>query len=437
MVIPAVQVAYIFLVVLMGTGWGAVSLWAATSKLHSLIRLAGVVLPLCVFMRVPAAEPVLFFALQSIVVAVGVGFSNRRDKASQGFTFSLRWLLIATVVACLLLAVFARTSVSSLWTWASLVSGGVSLGIATLLAASTTQSFRWTKPIVSAGCLAVSAVPMGLSDSLLINFPEWDKGISSLTLFGSAATASQIAIASFCLWGGVLLLTYLLLVSLLGLLKLARSQQNTAQAWLGRVGFAVLLTSIVVPVTWVYAHIEPAVSIQRDVVSPRGYELFNSARDHVFTTGPIDFPDQATDQQLSAAIKKNDKAIVMFQEIAKLRVEPPIDWDINSIINDIQFLRSVARVFAADSILARRQGRFGDVVDRSLEAIHISRTFSDTNLMTGLAGIAIEAIGHNSLGYVRTQLNESQATGHGPSKDCSEIDETRYQPRSAMTICRI
>ena len=64
------QAAYIMLVVLMGTGWGVVSLWTATSKSHRAVRLSVPVLLLSLFLRVPAYEPVLFFAIQVDVASV-------------------------------------------------------------------------------------------------------------------------------------------------------------------------------------------------------------------------------------------------------------------------------------------------------------------------------------------------------------------------------
>ena len=48
------QIAYLVLVILMGTVWGVISLWAATSSLHWALRLTVVAVLLALFLSVPA-----------------------------------------------------------------------------------------------------------------------------------------------------------------------------------------------------------------------------------------------------------------------------------------------------------------------------------------------------------------------------------------------
>lgn len=403
------QLAFTVLVVLMGSAWGVVSLWAANSKFHLAFRLGAVALPLGLFVSVPAYEPVLFFALQATVVAVGVAVAAPRESEVSRLKFSLKSLLIGTLVASALLTVAARTNIPSRWTGLSLVAGSVSLGITTLLAAWTTRPWSLTKPIVAVVCLAVASIPVGLWDSLVINFPEWDKAGGSPAFFAPGKTASQVVIASTCFWFGILLATYLLLMLTLFCWSLFKEDGVAWKKRLGTVGIVSLLAMMVLPVACVYVCIPPAPVGRTISADSNGYDVLVEAGDHFVNSGAIDFPQQATDAQLAAAMQKNAKAISMVRDASRIPFEPPRDWNINAMLVHTQFIRSMARVFMADSILARRQGRIDDVITNSLDIIQLAHRTDESNLMTGLVSIAVESMGHQMLAGVRQDLNEVQS----------------------------
>ena len=400
------QIIFAVIALLMGTAWGALSLWAATSQRHWAIRLLAVALPLGLFLTVPAHEPVLFYALQSIVVAAGISIRRHRQGESQRIRFSLTSLLVATLVASLLLAVGARNNIPSRWTWLALLAGSISLGIATLLAA---WKIRWWKKLflVPIG-LAVAAVPMGLCDALLLGFPEWDRGSAPPMLFGGAATASQLTRATSWLWFNVLLGTYALLCAILGFWSLARADVEWKK-WVGRVGVGSLLALIVAPVAWVYVCIPPPTPTRLAIVGKNGFDVMTGARDRFILVRAIDYPDQATNAELAAAMKKNAEAMSMFREMAKLPFQPPPNWSMIDVHNDTEFLRYIARAFVADSTLARREGRLDDVLTNVMDLDHIAHNMERSNMMMVLVSIAVEGMAHQTLAEVRADLDHAQS----------------------------
>ena len=400
------QIIFVVIALLMGTAWGALSLWAATSKQHWAIRLLAVALPLGLFLNVPAHEPVLFYALQSIVVAAGISIRRHRQSETQRIKFSLKSLLVATLVASLLLAIGARNNIPSWWTWLALFAGSISLGITTLLAA---WKIRWWKKLFLVPiALAVAAVPMGLCDALLLGFPDWDRGSVAPMLLGGSATASELTRATSWLWFNVLLGTYALLCAILGFWSLAYADVEWKK-WVGRVGVVSLLALIVAPVAWVYVCIPPPTPSRRAIVGKNGFDVMTGARDRFVLVGAIDYPDQATNAELAAAMKKNAEAMSMFREMAELPFQPPPNWNMIDVQNDVVFLRYIARAFVADSILARREGRLDDVLSNVMDLDHIAHNMEGSNMMMVLVSIAVEGMGHQTLAEVRADLDNAQS----------------------------
>ena len=403
-----VPITFAVLVVLMGTAWGAISLWAATSPLHWAIRLFALVLPLSFFLNVPAYEPILFFASQSLLIAVGVAIRDR-CVADQKIRFSLKSLLVATVVASLLLAVGTRTNILSRSTWLSLVAGSTSLGLTTLLAAWKIR--WWKKLVVGPVALAIAAVPLGLWDALLLGFPEWDRSAAPNIMGGATATARQFFIAETCGWFAVLLAVYVLLNLIFGFLSLSRGGDRVQwKKWVGHVGMACLLLLMIVPVLAVYLRMPPPETLNRKIaVAKSGYEVLMEVQDHLVENGATDFPNQASDEQLAAAMEKNAQAIALVREASRLPFNPPEDWNIPSLMGHAQLIRGCARVFFADSVLARRQGRLDDVLASALDTIRLAHQTDETTLVTGLVAIAVEARAHHTLARVRSELTSRQA----------------------------
>lgn len=405
MVVPG-QITFAVIVLLVGTAWGALSLWAATSKWHWAVRLFAVALPLGLFLSVPAYEPVLFFALQSFVVAAAISIRRHRQGETRQVKFSLKSLLAATLVASLLFAVGARNNIASWWTWLALFAGSISLGITTLLAA---WKIRWWKKLflVPIG-LAVAAVPMGLCDALLLGFPDWDRGTVVPMLLGGSATASGLTTATLSLWFSVLLGTYTLLCAILGFWSLAYADIEWRK-WVGRVGVVSLLILIVAPLAWVYACIPSPTPTRAPIMGKNGFDVMTGARERFVLVSAIDYPDQATNAELTAAMKKNAEAMSMFREMAKLPFQPPPNWKMNDVVRDVTFLRYIGRAFVADSILARREGHLDDVLNNVLDLDHIAHNTERSNLMMLLVSIAVEAMGHQTLAEVRADLDNAQS----------------------------
>ena len=411
------QIFFAVVTVLTATAWGLLSLWAATSKQHLGVRLLAVALPLGLFLNVPAYEPAIFFAIQTLVVVGGILIARHRRHEDTGFRFSLQSLLVATLVASFLLACAARSSVTSWWTWCSLVTGSVALGIATLMAAWETQ--LWKKLFLLPIALTIAALPVGLCDGMLLGFPEWDRAIVGPMLGGGAAAGRSLTPAATMLWFGVLLSTWLLLSGVLTCWSFAKTDVGWKK-WSGRIGALTLLVLVITPLAWIYAYIPAPTPTRPAIEGKNGFDVMNAARERFAMMNAIDYPEQATNAELAAAMKKNSEAIELFREMADLPFQPPPGWNMMDVQNDAGFLRYIARTFIAHSNLARREGRLDDVLDNAEDLNRIAHRMETSNMLMVLVGIAVEGMAHQSLSQVRGEFNTEQA-GRA-IKVLSEID---------------
>lgn len=96
----------------------------------------------------------------------------------------------------------------------------------------------------------------------------------------------------------------MLLCVILGFWSLAYADVEWKK-WVGRVGVVSLLALIVAPVAWVYVCIPPPTPTRRAIAGKNGFDVMTGARDRFVLFGAIDYPDQATNTELVAAMKKN------------------------------------------------------------------------------------------------------------------------------------
>ena len=164
---------------------------------------------LLIFLRTHAYDPLLFFALQSGIVILGVKlwrwrFGADESRVGQSLNFSLRILLVATALISLVLAVGVRTRLPSVSVWMNLVSGAVACGVATLLGAwGLVTPWRWRRLLVAVPALLIATLPMCFTDSLLFHFPyyEWQH---------SSGSTQLPTFRYFCVWSVTLSLLSML-----------------------------------------------------------------------------------------------------------------------------------------------------------------------------------------------------------------------------------
>ncbi|HJQ80497.1 MAG TPA: hypothetical protein VJ828_11105, partial [Lacipirellulaceae bacterium] len=158
---------------------GLLALWAATSPRHWFLRAAMVVAALLPLLLVPAYEPLVVFALQSIIVVAGVFvYRWRRARLAQqapqpttvdpesptGFRFSLSSLLLAMVLLAVASLIIARLPKLNHYAWSSALIIGAACGSATLIAAWMVVSPRkWLAwPIGLVLCIGFGAILWGV-----------------------------------------------------------------------------------------------------------------------------------------------------------------------------------------------------------------------------------------------------------------------------------
>lgn len=411
-----VQLAYIPLVILMASGWGLISLWATTSKLPWWVRSSSVGLLLSLFLTVPAYEPILFFALQLVTIAIGVSLPHffRGDELGSK-SFSLRSLLLAMVMAALLLSVAIRTDIPSASVWLALFFGAVSLGIATLLSSSLVQQrqWKWRTIFGALGILLGFCVPMGMWDAMLLHLPEWDRNASSLSLFRASTLPYKLFLAHFALWALVLSATYAIVA--IGLRGLRGALLPSDREALNRnrpfdvFCTAFVLCLVTIPTFLVFRAIPDRLPTPQSGDGNDCYSQLLLARESFTPSPALDDYEDASDAQLSMALSKNQVAFAQMREALELPYQPNLDLKLMEMLRNAQFVRELARALVADASLAHRQGRIDDSITTLIDIIRIAHKIDDQNLMVGLVSSAIEAMGMTQLERIQEDLSPVQS----------------------------
>ena len=405
-------IAYDVLVVLMGSSWGLFSIWTAQSVRPRWQRAFAVALPLCLFLRLPAYEPILFFSLQLAVVCGAIWISQFRRESTANHKFTLKELLGLTVIVAIMLAVFNKCEADTIWIWLALLSGGIAFGLTTLLAAWVAEhgtTRRWLLAILG---VAMLAFPVSTWDAMSLNFPEWDRSAISISLFRAATTPFKFALAHYVAWLCMLALSLVVMTLALWAWRKATSEIARERSR-GLLSSGLIALFLIAPIAYVFANLPRNENVVVSEDGPDGYPLLREAtrlhvNDQVLGGNYV----MTTDEELRDALQESETAILRVRQAIAMpfHIERH-DLSLNEMMKDVSLMRSLARVFAGEGELAVREERYHDALQSALDTVQLGRRIHGSTLMMGLVAVAIESMGHDQLTRLRGQLDE-QSTQH-------------------------
>jgi hypothetical protein len=424
---------------------GLVALWGATSPRHWFVRTAAVLGVLSVPLLIPAYEPLIVFALQTVVVLVGVAawrwWAGRRThgeiaqteleglKPRIAFRFSLITLLLFTPVVAVVVTLITKTVMGlteqNFESVSTLALNGVASGCAVLLGAWILVSRRkwvaWSAALSL--CLGIGAV-MAWFDWLfasVVVYQSWPPDRSTVGLYMIEAHPE---LAWFAVVPAITATTWFLLGIWFAAAGVPAASCKSATNGSGqrdarRIAavciFGTLIFLFVLPlvlVTWRLSHPLPLPTVPNLKVNGLNDVV---AAGRAFDSSPIlntSVKPKSTDE-LAAEVAKYSAAYDQLDRgMAKgIQVHTWPAENLMSMItlSSIQELRSAARGLMRKAELAQQQSRFADAVRISLQNMRLGQaTARDGLLIDYHVGIAIEGIGQHTLHRVISQLDAAE-----------------------------
>ncbi|HEX2475890.1 MAG TPA: hypothetical protein VHK01_14155 [Lacipirellulaceae bacterium] len=452
-----IQLVLAVLLVTSFTCVGLLALWAATSPRHWFVRAAAVVAALLPLLLVPAYEPLVVFALQSVIVAAGVSVyrwrQRRRARHTQQptaadqvaptvFRFSLSSLLLAMVLLAFTSLVMARLPMLNYFAWSSALIVGAACGLVTLIAAWMFVSRRkWLAwPIGLLLCIGMGAILWGIDwfAYSIVQQLDWPPRPASIPMQMVGTNQPPVLVWLYTL--PIIAVVQCMLVMWWsaafgpsvdrqptgrrrrrGRLMAARALWATAILLLGAFPLFLLvqmMQSLPVP--------------RPRLPSPNGYDDLVAAGQAILSGSPMlnTAIDPATTEELAAEVRKFAHTFERIRLGLSRPIEVPV-WPIEengTILNmnfaQIQPLRAAGRALNSEAALAQQQLRFADAARISVDSIHLGKATAQGGLIIHhLVGVAIEGLGQSSL-YPSIAHLEADACGEMLAA-LDEVDQSR------------
>jgi hypothetical protein len=409
---------------------GLLALWAATSSRHWFLRTAVFVGTLSLLLLIPAYEPFVAFALQGSVVAAGVQLARRWKGASSSSPnkaqFSLATLLQAMVFVAIAAAVAAKVLQSKLLDWPSIAIIG-SVGGLTSLAGFWMRygSFGgWIRRLLIGLALApLLSIALLLGDSFvessLMSFFSELSGGASWYMFGLDIESPTWLWVPVSL---VIALATFLFVSLVGLWSSSSIWSNAfrwrryVRSWTTGLVLVAGWCCLALPSVVVYYHLVTPLPIpDPQIPEPNGYDDFGAAWAMLPTNLLVDTANFDARTNTLAQVRTAVNQVIPALERARVGLTRPtmkrIDYSsgIESVGPDIQMMRSLARAFQAQAILATREQDPAGGLTAFLDLIDYGVAVRRGGLILDeLVGNACAGIARSDLDRLRTQLTAQQ-----------------------------
>jgi hypothetical protein len=427
------------------TSMGALALWAATSPKHWFIRTAAVIAAIAMPLLIPAYEPLLVFALQTVLIVICVrawrlwtkqnhhsstGAIEQSSVPEQGtvFRYSLTTLLLLIPLIAVIAAIV--TQVSRHWprqtveSLSTLILNGVAGACSVLLGAWMFACGRkWIAACAALAALLCLSGVMARFDWLFawgVHEQTWPPDPQSLsTVFGLlGANETHSELAWFAVLPAITLTTFLLVYLWAHALQPNVALQKAEGGTLARVSKArragaactlgALLVLLAAPpafILWKLLH--PLAIPEFETPQPNGAaDILAAGR--AFQKSPIlstTVEPQST-EELAAEISKfaasYDRLRLGLSRPVRIHKWPQNDADLlkqlDISLDMMQSFRAASRGLMREAELALQQGRYGDAASISIENLRLGHAITRDGLLVDyLVGIAIEGIAQPTL----------------------------------------
>jgi hypothetical protein len=412
---------------------GLVALWAATSPRHWFVRAAGVVVALLPLLVVPAYEPLVVFALQSLVVTAGVlVYRWRRARVAHqamhsatadperpaGFRFSLSSLLLAMVLLAVASLIAARLPKLNVYAWSSALVVGTACGLATLIAAwmfvSPRRWLAWQVGLVL--CIGLGAILWGVewfaySVVKQLDWPPRDPASVAMKMLGTPNPPVLVWLYTMPVMALVLCLLVMWWSAAFAGASAERQRggrrPSRYRITLAHVGWsAAILLLAAFPLFLLVQLMQRLPVPKQRLPSPNGYDDLVAAGQAILSGSPMlnTAIDPDSMEELAAEVRKFSQTFEQIRLGLSRPIEAPV-WPIeenglilNMNFSQIQPLRAAGRALNREAELAQQQVRFDDAAQISVDNIRLGQATARGGLIIHhLVGLAIEGIGQASL----------------------------------------
>lgn len=403
---------------------GLLTLWAATSGRHRLLRCAAVLAVLFPLLMAPASELWSLFLLQGCTVAAGITIwrwrAARRQEGSNSedvvtskrrFTiqFSIRTLLALTGLVAMLTAIsvpVVRNTSASAESWMETAVGGVCGGCAVLtgawLAVARRKRLAWLAAALL--CLGLASVVLWFDVWFMPLLFDYSLSLAVLTWFVIFSALAAMTWLLLCVW-------FAARTTPTG--NFARTRQIAAQCLV-----CLLVVALALPpayVVWQLNHPLPVPDLPAP--QPNGMDDIVAAGDALGASPILSANvEPKSTEELAAEVAKyaGDYQRLRLGLARDVRAQP---WAENGKVLDSLVMglrvnpsvRQAARALMLESQLAQQQKRYGDAARIALENVHLGQAVARDGLLVDyLTGVAIEDMGDRSLYPVLPQLNAAE-----------------------------
>jgi len=416
------------------------AVWAGFSRLHWFFRILVIELAAALLLPTRVCELVVFFLLQSAVVAVTivcVRRFRRHPVAAEGNEriaevwpprFSLKDIFLATLLVAVLVAISVhvwrhRHPVGLSWISVAATSSCCALTtLATIwLALGSLRPRRFFALRLLSLVLAIAATAM-----MWVNFDWSGTEFWLVTPFVVAPSDRldfiQLCVVSSVTYAAILLLLLLLWrASKLPVFYLSEEapsvpgeptarRRTHMKRWAARLGLAMLAASVLFPSASLYWKMaQPLTPIpDQEVPEPNAYtEIIQAGR--ALPPGTVPDPDTATMATMTTFLRTQAP---LLQEVRVALGKPtcvPLDYsptDPSRFATPmIQQMHELGWAFLVEATVAEKEERFADAADGCINVVVLGNHVANGGLVTDcVVGIAIEGLGNARLRQFRDKL---------------------------------
>ena len=374
---------------------GLLALWAATSSRHWFLRTVVFLGMVSLLLLIPAHEPWVTFLLQGAMVVVGLQAYRWRtwleDEPEQGRRFSVATMLQLTTVFAVLITGGFRAYQDPWTDWTSVLAGGLSAGLITLVASwLVSGSMGWWKRVLV-------VILVSLLASLITIW--WEPPIVGWVDLNVNPWGFGERVWQPLVW---FLFTICLVVVFALFLVLHH------KSWRNLLG--ILLLILLTPSAYVYYRLLTPTSIPEVVLpEPNGYFTLVDVGKEIgcreindYSTTALTMLSQAV-QQRSALYQQSENALRMGVAVPLIYSENVLDTEA------LRALRTLARALAARARVAAAKGDHALAANYCLQDIELGAKCARGGVLVHwLVGSAINGIGYSQLYELLPQLNAKQ-----------------------------
>jgi|GEM_PF-4691732 len=405
---------WFFLVtLLLSVSFGLLAIWVAVAR-ERRWPIVFLVVALGLFLRIPAYEPLLFFAIQCGVIIIGSTLWRRTwsKDTYQSTSFSLGGLFGLLAIVAALLTVCIRVDLPSPSVWLNLVSGGTGCGIATLVGAwALVTPWRWRRLFVAIPALLVATLPMMFTDSLLLQFPsyEWRESLNG-----------QLWIPTYFPYGpnsfvwGSMLFSIAITIFVLCWLWLGTNSESVRCRRLCRAAFFTALAVLFAGSLAVGFAVRAVPASQEEQIANNGYPLIREAIEEIGIAKPPPMKPQQeelSDAQMEVYLRQNSAVLAKFHEALSKPIQLPLEpfhsfgrgspW---GYVNT-----KMRRLLVCELDQLARQKRHAEVFDVSLQMLKFGKNVGEHGYMAyALAGRNLQSNALRYLTHLRHEADEAQ-----------------------------